>query len=253
MLCPFLLSSFPLVCVSPESPFSINRMLLNPYFQLCFWETPPETRREPCNPRGIMSRTLIISRIAGGRGVTEEEVTRVGRKAQRRLPTQAPLEFTCGEKCVPGLGAGDSLWVWGALQSSRAGAGPQERLAGARTEGLGCPLIVWTLQQGNDTYRSVSKKKMPLLPLLRVGGGPGRRYLQHSTTRLTGMGRGIGWEQGVTPRGLQDRELTGLGSCCADYGWGEDSRRCQADKMSASASGQGWVTTCGQVWGEWRM
>lgn len=58
--------------------------------------------------------------------------------------------------------------------------------------------------------------------------------------------------QGVTPRGLQDRELTGLGSCCADYGWGEDSRRCQADKMSASASGQGWVTTCGQVWGEWR-
>ena len=47
-------------------------------------------------------------------------------------------------------------------------------------------------------------------------------------------GRWVG--AGVTPRGLQDRELTGLGSCYADYGCGEDSRRCQADKMSANAS-----------------
>lgn len=44
-LCPFLFSYIPLVCVSPESPFSISHMLLNPYFQLCFWKTPPETRR----------------------------------------------------------------------------------------------------------------------------------------------------------------------------------------------------------------
>ena len=131
------------------------------------------------------------------------------------------------------------------------GPGP-ERLTGARTEGLGCPLIVWTLQQGNDTYRSVSKKKNAFAATAQSRRGA--REAVPTTFNHQGdkdregprVGAGAGSQS-------QDRELTGLGSCCADYGWGEDSRRCQADEMSASAPGQGWVTTCGQVWGEWRM
>ena len=88
-------------------------------------------------------------------------MTRVGRKAQRHLPTQAPLEFTCGEKHVPGLGAGDSLWVWGALQSSRAGAGPRETDRG-QNRGAWMPLNSLDFTAGERHIQICLQKKKRL-------------------------------------------------------------------------------------------
>lgn len=153
LLCPFLLSSFPLICVSPASPFSINHMLLNPYFQLCFWETPPETRRKPCNPRGTMNRTLIISRIVGSRG---------------------------GHR-----GRGDPSWQKGSETSPHAGAsrvhlwGEACARAGGRRQpvGLGSPA---ELQGGGRAPRETGRgqNRGAWMPLNSLDFTAGKRHIQ---------------------------------------------------------------------------
>ena len=126
-------------------------------------------------------------------------MTRVGRKVQRRLPTQAPLEFTCGEKHVHGV---ETACGFGEPCRAPAGwgGGPQERLAGARTEGPWMSPEEAGLHSRGTTHTDLSPKKTPLLPLLRVGGGPGRQCLQHSSTRLARIGRGLGRGRGDSQR-----------------------------------------------------
>lgn len=138
--------SLPPICISPGRPPFINLMFLNPYFQLCFWETQPKTGRQPCNQRGIMNVILIMSSTTGRYGIAEEEVTRVGRKDQRHLHRQPPPELNCGERVsrwraqhVQGLGAGDGLWVCGAQQSSSGGPGPKRDWQAPEKRGLESP------------------------------------------------------------------------------------------------------------------
>ena len=63
-------------------------------------------------------------------------MTGVGRKAQRRLPTQAPLEFTCGKKHVQGVG---TACGFGEPCRSPTGGGPRETGRGQNRGALDVP------------------------------------------------------------------------------------------------------------------
>ena len=66
-------------------------------------------------------------------------MTGVGRKAQRRLPMQAPLEFTCGEKHVQGVGTACGFGEPCRAPTSGGGRAPRETGRGQNRRVLDVP------------------------------------------------------------------------------------------------------------------